>query len=229
MGHGCRKGGNRSNRSRPQRESSDDLDVIGDTLGNQSALDALSQYSQAYENARFYHKTYEDNLDGIREEGLDPKYGGTGFTQMSGFGNDEALNKGTVHLSNQHDVNQTYGGVQLRAFLPPDRTKVNAPKGRQGQTAWEGIPTEQITLDPEHGLGAWVTREPIPPQQLQFPDQDVPNDESLGIIGQHMKLDDLEQLRELHRQAREQKRLSTGDLKPKSITDYKDKFHKRCK
>lgn len=237
MGHGCMRGGNgregqRGGRKQQRQDRGEDLDTISEAYGNSSAQDELSRYVQAYESARFYHKTFIEALDGktgIRAIGLDHNKGGTGLSQASGFNCDPDVNKGTIHLSNTPKVNDYYSrGLQLRAFLPPERTRVHQPKGMSGPHVWDGIPPSEIALDPEHGLGAWVTREDIAPKHIQFPEQQEPTDEMLEIVGQHMpNTVDLSRLRELHAEARRQKRLSVGEVPPKSITDFERKFGRK--
>jgi hypothetical protein len=108
----------------------------------------VEAYKKAYQQARFIHTTNKDNLEGILNEGLDPKYAGTakGMTYMRNPDDEEfirdAKNTG-VHLFHGPAKDATYGSYlaskkktpsALRVFLDRDQVAATG-KDPQDRTA----------------------------------------------------------------------------------------------
>jgi hypothetical protein len=188
----------------------------------------MGDYVQAYENARFYHVTHVDALQSIQQTGLQPSFGGTGMSDNTSTRDKPEYNKDTVHLANDLTNLSLNSGPKLRAFLPPDRTHAHPASGADtSPEKFNGKPRE-LSVDREGGTGAWITGEEIPKEALQFPEDQEPSDEALQIIGQHLQEGgkDVQELRELHKSARQMQRLSAGLVRPETLQEA-DKWRKK--
>jgi hypothetical protein len=180
----------------------------------------VEKYAEAYEKARHYHTTNTRAMEakgGIREAGLLIDKGASGLTNASGFSNDPAYNRRTVHVTDARNRGYYSQGVKIRPFLPADRVKLEKewwdPAMRvERQDRDELRHLYRDKEDPE--LGTWITGADIPPEAIHFGQTedlaDVRSDTIFQVIASHWDgtPPNTDDLRELHRQAVRERRLS---------------------
>ncbi|WP_448574195.1 eCIS core domain-containing protein [Trichothermofontia sp.] len=191
----------------------------------QPRRDSLDEYVSAYNQARFYHGLNwpgalfpSDRGQGILAEGLDPKFGGQGAARIDREYSEQS--EGKVHVARQADQARYYGPT-LRVFLPPERTVYHA-------NPWtKDAADHELVNDPHYrGQGA-TTRQLIGPENILAEGTDALLEGGnldaehastiLGTIGQHLHQQTgrqrrLGSLRELHRRAIDDRRISVEGL-----------------
>jgi hypothetical protein len=174
----------------------------------------VEKYTDAYEKARYYHSTNTSAIGGIKEGGLLIGKGGSGFSSNAGWRNSANYNKRTVHLTDARNRDY-YSGLRMRPFLPAERV-------RHDKEIWDPLmrnnPLEErrdLYKDKEDYVdGTWMTGADIPLEAINFGATDdlaeISSDAIFDIIATHWDgvAPSSDQLRELHRQAVRERRLS---------------------